>query len=579
MIAALIIAAVYPCLFLFLLLRKRTLSVPESWLAAYLGFSTALMGLHAVILSDLIRLPPPLTERTITLTGLAVSLSLTAALTVAYVEKGIGPGWWLAPMLGWAAAVAVAESAGTESAVFARLLSAGSIDIQTSLGSDIAVLGWLALAAVLLILTARAFLIESLPLYANRILFWAVVVPVLLLGDALAAWQRPPWNYLGYGLRLAGALAAVYSVTATRIIDLRDAVGWIFRRAALAVISGLIVLLAILAAVYIPSPMPYPTGRWLVVIGAALSAAILLPLVQRLALWLATNIGPGMAADPAEAVRLYGQRITGVIEIGELAAIALDTINRLLDTRRGYLILTAPGEVEVHLEVIGRGSDGQHRPGKIASTSPLFRRLLTDSAPLLQYDIDYDRDLADLPDGERRFFSELAMDIYAPIVRAGRLMGILALGPKSNDKPFNAREIALLSALAHQTVPVLENARLLADLRLLNDEINNLNEELRQTNERLEALDAVKTDFITIASHELRTPLTQIQGYGVLINEMSERGVLDKAQMAGMTAPLLNAVERMTAVVNSMMDVAQMGVDGVALKFEDRKRTRLNSSH
>jgi signal transduction histidine kinase len=125
----------------------------------------------------------------------------------------------------------------------------------------------------------------------------------------------------------------------------------------------------------------------------------------------------------------------------------------------------------------------------------------------------------------------------------------------------------LLAALATQTVTALENARLVADLRSLNMEISGLNEDLRLSNERLERLDAVKSDFISIASHELRTPLTQIQGYADLLMEMSERNLLTPQQTVEITASLRHASQRMGEVIASMLDVSQIDVENMDLSF------------
>ena len=220
----------------------------------------------------------------------------------------------------------------------------------------------------------------------------------------------------------------------------------------------------------------------------------------------------------------------------------------------------------VGLQAIGEGGLKEAISGQLPVNSILYQHL-QENRPLIQYDIDYHRNYRDASDAERRYFRGLGMDIYAPIVDDNALIGMLALGPKINDDPYGGGEIELLSAIANQTVAALENARLVEDLRTLNREISALNDDLRVTNNRLERLDSVKSDFLSIASHELRTPLTQIQGYADLLAEMSERNLLSPDQMMDITSSLRAASQRMGEVISSMLDVSQIDVENMDLSF------------
>ena len=58
-------------------------------------------------------------------------------------------------------------------------------------------------------------------------------------------------------------------------------------------------------------------------------------------------------------------------------------------------------------------------------------------------------------------------------------IGILACGPKSNDATFTTHDFELLTTMAHQTGAALRNARLVADLRKLNESMTALNASLK----------------------------------------------------------------------------------------------------
>jgi signal transduction histidine kinase len=95
-----------------------------------------------------------------------------------------------------------------------------------------------------------------------------------------------------------------------------------------------------------------------------------------------------------------------------------------------------------------------------------------------------------------------------------------------------------------------------------------LEHELQIITLKLEQLDAVKRDFITIASHELRTPLTQIQGYADLLAEMIERGENDPDTFRSMLGKLRFASARMADVITTLVNVAEIDTEGLALNLQ-----------
>ncbi|MBN1429840.1 MAG: GAF domain-containing sensor histidine kinase [Anaerolineae bacterium] len=568
MILSLAIATFYLGLLVFAFQHSFRRTTPGRRLIVFCSYSAALMGLHALILGE--RIPSSaLSSQALVVGGMSVGAAFITSLTLAYLGYQKIKAWRAVPIALWIIAVVVAEMFQIEPWLISRYQLSIMSGLQMTLGREIMVLGWLAISAALVGIAIYAYLKEPLPLYANRILYWIFVLPTLLVGEILSSWLHSPWHYVGYGIKLIGTLGAVYGILAYRVFNLREVVRWLFRRLILALATGLLALSGILIVIYFPSPIPEPYERVLLAIGvSALLAIIYQPVYEQLAR-LTRHIVMGNAIDPAESVRLYAQKISGVIDLQELSEAAIRTLNYLMSTRHGYLIVATPSRNKIALEVISENRIGETRMTHLAPSSPIYERLKTSSYPLLQYDIDYHRDFLAAPESERRYFDSLEVDIYAPIVSDGRLVGLLALGPKANDDPFRPQEMELLAAIAHQTVVALENARLVNDLRGLNEKVNALNEEMRATNQRIERLDSVKTDFITIASHELRTPLTQIQGYADLMYEMFQHGSLTHDELEDMINRLTMACGRMTEVVTAMLDVAQIDIDVMDLDFEE----------
>ncbi len=569
MIVALVAAGIYLGLAGFAFQGRQKGTSVGGWLVIYCLYSLILMGLHALILGDRITIPTPPGSQTIILLGFILGVGLVGALSVSYLQNRISPLWWVGLAIIWAVAFAITYQPVVVGTQAERLPAPLLFEVPLSDATIIVVAGWLVVGLAVFLLAARAYLAATLPLYANRVLMWALVAPVLLLGEALTGWFAGPWNMIGYGVRLLGAIGAVYTVVSHRTFDLRAVGRWLISRSVMTVVTAVVILGAILAAVYGLEIIPKtPALRWIVVVAIAIVVAVLHQPILALFGWIVLRVSSGTQVDPAEAVRLYSQKINAVIELRELAATAVKTLDQLLNARQGYMILAREYQDRVDLEVIGRVWGHGSRALTMPMASPIYQRLVDGAKPLLQYDIQYHKDLSGISETERKYFDGLEMDIYAPIVNGSRLVGLLAMGPKANDEPFKSKEIELLAALAHQTVTALENARLISDLRSLNEKNRLLNEDLRVMNERLERMDSVKSDFISIASHELRTPLTQIQGYADLVHEMVDRGLVNTEQLRDMSGRLVSASERMAEVLDAMMDVTQIDVENMDMSFE-----------
>jgi signal transduction histidine kinase len=567
MIIALSTAAAYLIL-LGIVLRTRTTRDPaEGWLLGYCVYSALLMGVHALLVEPG-TVSTPVPAQLIAVVGFLISMGLVGALTLGYLASSRSTliVWGVLAAI-WAIGAAAAQFTGVPAILSAQTGWLANFSTQISLSLEILVFGWLLLTLALFGMVAQAFIREPLPLMANRILLWAVILPSLVLGDALAAWLVSPWNYVGYILRLVGTVAAVYGVITHRVLDLRNTARWWVSRIILTAVMGAVIFGGILAAARIGEVTSVVSEQWILMGVLSLLLAAFIQPVWSLVRWLLRRLIDRDKTDAAEAVRLYSQRIGGQIDIKALAAVATKTTNELLGIRRSALILATQDKDRIQLDVVAQDRSEAVHSIWLAADSPIYQHFLKTSRPLLQYDIDYHKDYRTIPPIEHNYFSHLEMDIYAPIVSEGKLLGMLALGPKQNDDPFQPSELELLTALANQTVAALENARLVNDLRILNREISTLNQDLKASNERLERLDSVKSDFISIASHELRTPLTQMQGYADLLIEMSERNLLSPDQIIEIMTSLRRASLRMGEVISSMLDVSQIDVENMDLNF------------
>ncbi|MCL4270121.1 MAG: HAMP domain-containing histidine kinase [Anaerolineales bacterium] len=86
--------------------------------------------------------------------------------------------------------------------------------------------------------------------------------------------------------------------------------------------------------------------------------------------------------------------------------------------------------------------------------------------------------------------------------------------------------------------------------------------ELERANAVLQRMDKTKSNFIQISAHELRTPLTLIMGY----SQMLEQDAQKDPELASLARGILEGAERMTGVVESMLDASRIDSDALVVK-------------
>jgi sigma-B regulation protein RsbU (phosphoserine phosphatase) len=110
------------------------------------------------------------------------------------------------------------------------------------------------------------------------------------------------------------------------------------------------------------------------------------------------------------------------------------------------------------------------------------------AAPANVYRDDPSSWLVDATDQERTALADLSTELLVPLPGRNRLVGVIALGPKSSEEPYSRTDRQLLQTIASQTGLALENAELLESLTAELAQRASLNREIeiaREVQERL----------------------------------------------------------------------------------------------
>ena len=86
-------------------------------------------------------------------------------------------------------------------------------------------------------------------------------------------------------------------------------------------------------------------------------------------------------------------------------------------------------------------------------------------------------------------------------------------------------------------------------------ELEQVTANLRAANERLQELDRLKDEFLSIVSHELRTPLTSIRSFSEILFDNPELEIAERTSYLGI---IISESERLTRLINDILDLAKM---------------------
>ncbi|HRE49475.1 MAG TPA: GAF domain-containing sensor histidine kinase [Aggregatilineales bacterium] len=426
--------------------------------------------------------------------------------------------------------------------------------------------GWLILGLIILAGAFYTFATARLPEISNRALYWLTVAPMVIMGELLGISGSQFLREIGWLVSFIGLIGAFYGALLHGVFDVRRVIRVSITAALTTGLSAAAVFITLLLAQALDPAIP---NRLLALVGLALAAALAYLPLRSLINGIMDRIFGASREDPTSAVRIYSQNIAGEVELPKVSDQAIDMVRGSLGARRGGLLLaTRDDNNTIRLEPMeSPNADMPEVRGWIGKDSPLYMAFFERRIPLRQYDLEYGSDYATMPPELLSFFKQLRMSAFAPIVGQGQVIGILAAGGKTNDDSYSPQDLELLATIAAQTGAALRNARLVNDLRKARDETQELNIDIIRTKERLEQLDKVKTDFITIASHELRTPLAQMRGYTDILEALNEQRHLDPDQTAGLTNNLRKATDRLEQLIADMLDVSQLGLEAMDLRF------------
>lgn len=565
-------AASYLVLTLVLYVRRREINALLYWLLAFLGTS-AIWQLLAFLLNTAEGLLSPLTMSLLLMSKLVLLLTTAVYLTRSPAR------WWF--------------PAGTTLILLTLILGYAlpqpiyslpflpDIHIPPTAGGATFITLWFLFSLLTIGLAWRDYRRTPFPWHANRYLFWGIMLILIVAGELLLAFTNPAWILIGHAARLFASLGLLYAVSGYIQFDVRSRFLNIIALSLITLLSALPATAVLWFLWQMEATVTPSTAVGLLLLTTSILFLIYQPYRRTLERFIYRNF-IGSQFQTSQVIRDYTQAVSSTLDVERLSSVIIGTLSDLFEVSRGALILvspapatgeagqengSAPPEGGYLLEPIPAQGEMSRRKQKLTAVSPFVETLAQQEQPLLQYEIDFNPDYRLVKGDTRPWLADWQMEVYAPIRSGTRLVGFIALGPKNSGRTYLANELELIQLLADQTVAPLENARLYTALGDQNEKVRLLNEDLVSQNERLEVMDHVKSDFITIASHELRTPLTQVKGYADILAAMNEENALTRDQTRQIVGHINRATMRLEQLISAMLDASQIDVDEMQMTF------------
>lgn len=170
--------------------------------------------------------------------------------------------------------------------------------------------------------------------------------------------------------------------------------------------------------------------------------------------------------------------------------------------------------------------------------------------------------IPDIPHDVARAFAEATghrSTLVFPMLADGEAQGVLVIGLDRAASSLARFEREMLESLLGLVSVALVKAQTYEHLQ-------HTTGQLRVANRHLRELDAMKTEFLSIASHQLRTPLAVLKGYvgmlkSAMLGPLTEKQRETLGRMEGGT-------EQLIMLVNHLLDVSRIESNRLQVRIE-----------
>jgi signal transduction histidine kinase len=276
-----------------------------------------------------------------------------------------------------------------------------------------------------------------------------------------------------------------------------------------------------------------------------------------------------------------GEKLTTILDIEKLSILIINTLVEVMKLDRAVILLKDKKEEKYYIQ---RNIGFNVNNGiSLVKDNFLTEYLEKTKKPLVYEELSLllketeDKNIAKKIKELQKDMLRIEANICLPLTLDRKIVGIIVLGEKISGDPYFKQDIDLLTNLANQASIALYNAKLHSEVQDLSENLEKKVEEqvgeLQTAYKKLQRIDKMKTEFISIVSHQLRTPLSVIKGHLSMVNE----GVYDKEpeKKAKILNDVYEANERLIGLVNDVLNASRIQSGRVEISKEKADITKV----
>ncbi len=348
-------------------------------------------------------------------------------------------------------------------------------------------------------------------------------------------------------------IATAYAIIKHKFLDIRFIIA---RAVSYAVVISLFAVVYALLFALTSSLLVSPFID-LKFIGVSTAAAIVMlitfPLVKRTIEKATDAVFYKNKYDTSAVLYHVAQIMARTLRLEELAHQLVVSIDREFQTEHACIMIVNHGKI------VSMYTDGYDKPPEVHEHTGSYISAL---GKVRLRDDEKDPQIA-------AFFASLDAAIILPLETGQRAIGLLCIGNKRSGELFSDEDISTLEIIASEAAVATENSLSYEEIRRFNvtleDEVKSATVDLRRANEKLEQLDKLKDEFVSLASHELRTPLTSIRSY-LWMALSGKGGEVSEKQRFYLDRAFLSA-DRLIRLVNDMLNISRIESGRLAVQF------------
>jgi diguanylate cyclase (GGDEF)-like protein/putative nucleotidyltransferase with HDIG domain len=306
----------------------------------------------------------------------------------------------------------------------------------------------------------RSYKSSADPLSRNRFLYLLVGLGILLafsIRTSIPPLPNYPFEHIGH---LFNALVITYAIMKHKLLDVRLLIrkGLVYSFISILITASFLIMLY--GVQYFLKGWDTSANITAIFVMALLMAWIFNPLRMG-AQKLVDKLFYGESYDYRQMVLSFAQRMSSVLDLGELAEAMLLPMTKAVGATQVSLLLSKEGDFTSQFSERLVEGDAP-KSIRLAKDSPIVTWLSREEKPLTREFIEVSQEFKGIREAEKEDLDARQMELLCPIKSKGSLVGILALSKKQSGTSYSADDTDLLMTLASEAGVVIENAQLYA---------------------------------------------------------------------------------------------------------------------